>query len=138
MGPTRRATVIAAGLYALVLTNLLLAPHPFWMFGITGDAVEESLNRTLADYIQHSLSYALLTVLLIAAVRPKTIRGLGLCVVLSVAHGLGTEALQAIIPLRDCEFSDALANSIGVATGLVASTVLFRLWTVRSHRSTAA
>jgi len=138
MRPSRRTTIIAAVLYALLLTNMLLAPRPLWMFGVTGDMVEESLNRTLADYIQHSFSYTLLTLLLIAAVRPKTARGLGLCIALSLAHGLGTETLQAIIPRRDCEFSDALANSIGVAAGLLIAAVAFRIWTLRSRRSTTA
>ena len=135
---SRKSIIIATVLYALLLTNLLLAPHPLWMFGLTGDAVEESVNGTLADYIQHGLSYTLLTVLLIAAVRPKTMRGLGLCVAIALAHGLGTEVLQAVIPLRDCEFSDALADSIGVAVGLLATAVLFRFWAVRSRHSTAA
>ena len=137
MRPSQRTTIIAAGLYVVVLTNVLLAPHPLWMFGLTGDAVEESLNSALADYIQHGLSYTLLTVLLIAAVRPRTVRGLTLCVALTLAHGLGTEALQAVIPLRDCEWSDALADSIGAVTGLAISASFVRVWAFRSRRSTA-
>ena len=54
-----------AALYGLLLTYLLLAPSPLWIFGEWGDSVERSVDRTFADYVQHGVCYAIFLLLLL-------------------------------------------------------------------------
>ncbi len=104
-------------LYALALTYLLLAPDPLWIFGVWGDSVERTVDRTLADYVQHGLCYSIFTLLLLWSARstgPITSSKLTCCAVIALTHGLLTEFLQRFVPQRDFSTLDIAANAIGV------------------------
>jgi VanZ family protein len=104
-------------LYGMLLTYLVLAPSPWWFLGATGASVEESVDRALADWIQHGTAYAILTGLLLAATalarKPWTVA----CLAVALGHGMLTEWLQGFIPRRCCCWPDLAANAAGVGIG---------------------
>ncbi|MCH7989959.1 MAG: VanZ family protein, partial [Planctomycetes bacterium] len=107
----------ATALYGLLVTYLLLAPHPLWIFGEWGDNVERSVDRTLADYVQHGVCYSIFMLLLLWSARtrgPFTNLKLACCAALVICHGLLTEFLQMFIPQRDFSVFDIAANTTGV------------------------
>ncbi len=110
-----------------MLTYLLLAPHPLWVFGIYGDVVEESIDRTFTAYLQHGMAYALLAWLLIWASRAKPTSWRVLCALFAVGHAVVVESLQGFMPLRYPCWQDAAANVLGAGAGWLSAVVLFRI-----------
>lgn len=111
-------------LYWILLTNLLLAPHPWWYLGDFESDVQQLVARNLADYIQHLLAFSLLAVFAWGA-RASTSRpsvlplltGLGLYAILA-------ELLQLWIPGRTCQWLDMACNLAGIAVGWLLSVRL--------------
>lgn len=114
-------------LYAVVLTYLLLAPDPLWLFGVWGDDVERAVDRTLTDYLQHGLCYSIFTLLLFWSARSTgalTSSRLTCCAAVAILHGLLTEFLQMFIPQRHFAILDIAANVTGVLViGLAAIAI---------------
>ena len=118
-GSHRMLTVahIATVVYVLMLTYLLLAPQPLWFLGESGDRFEQSVDQSLADYVQHGVCYAILMLLLLWSARitgPLTSLKLACCAALVICHGLLTEFLQMFIPQREFSVVDIVANTTGV------------------------
>lgn len=111
----------AAG-YGVVLTYLLLTPIPLWFLGAEGETIEEGVDLTLGDWMQHGLAYGLFAVLMLNAVGPATWRRSFGTLVFVVLYGVGTEWVQGFIPRRTCSGVDALANLAGV---LIAAALFF-------------
>ncbi|MFH1924586.1 MAG: right-handed parallel beta-helix repeat-containing protein [Planctomycetota bacterium] len=134
--PTRTAW-IAAAVYAVVLTYLLLAPHPLWLFGVPGQAVEETIDRSIAGYVQHALAYALLASLLAWACRTESASRQATWALLAVGHGALAECLQSFIPHRYADWPDGLANALGVGVGWLAVSLMLRAGNKPARESVA-
>ncbi len=77
------------------------------------------------DYVEHSLEYAGLAILLARALnnglrRPIPVRVLLLTLVLCVAYGASDEFHQKFVPNRFADVSDVLSDSVGAGLGLAA------------------
>lgn len=121
MASTRVARLLAAG-YGVLLTYLLLTPIPLWFLGAEGETIEEGVDLTLGDWMQHGLAYGLFAIVMLNAVGPATWRRSFGTLVFVVLYGVGTEWLQGFIPRRTCSGVDALANLAGV---LIAAAIFF-------------
>jgi len=118
---------VAAAAYAALLTYLLVVPSPLWMFGSTGENVEESVDRTFSDLAQHSLAYGLFAWLLLAAFGGNSRRGLVMFFGLALLHAVGTELIQHFVPLRSLDWRDVTANVAGVVIGTGCVALLQRV-----------
>ncbi|TWU12615.1 VanZ like family protein [Symmachiella macrocystis] len=118
--------------YFLLLSYLLLTPHPLWFMGTAGAAAEETVDSTLADYAQHALAYAVLGGLITLATVGKTFRLRCGWLTAAAAHGVLCEILQHFIPHRHFGAHDALANAVGVMGGWAIAMLLCRLPVVRA------
>ncbi|HUT89218.1 MAG TPA: VanZ family protein [Thermoguttaceae bacterium] len=121
-----RTAWIAVLVYTVVITYLLLAPHPLWLLGASGQDIERTIDRTIAGFVQHVLAYALLACLLAWASRKAYGTPQFSWAVLAIGHGIGTELLQYFIPPRYCDWPDGLANTLGVAFGWLAAVWILR------------
>lgn len=113
----KRAAVYAwtvAGTFLLLLTYLTLAPDPWWFMGQAGREAEQSIDSTFAGYSQHFGAYAVLAVLLVGASFTTQSPPVKAVAMFSALHGVATESLQHFIPLRTCDWTDVLANTLGV------------------------
>jgi len=131
---TRLAWVVAA-VYAAALTYGLVAPHPLWLFGATGRAIEESVDRTIVGHVQHAAAYALFAGLLLWARRPRTWSGHLRWLGLAVSHGMVTEAIQMLVPARYGAWPDALANALGAGVGWMAGAWAIGFVTSRAWKA---
>jgi len=122
----------AVAVYFLLLSYLLLTPHPLWFMGTAGEAAEETVDSTLADYAQHTLAYAVLGGLITLATVGKSFRLRCGWLAAAAAHGVLCEVLQHFIPHRHFGAHDALANAVGVIAGWGIAMVLCRLPVVRA------
>lgn len=117
--PKRLAT-----LYLVVLTYLLLAPHPLWVLGSAGQKLEQTVTRTFSDDVQHAGTYAVLVIMLMWAFT----RGRGVtqsqAIGFAFLHGVSMEGLQHFIPHRYCDWKDILANAVGVACGWAMASLI--------------
>ena len=118
--------------YFLLLSYLLLTPHPLWFMGTAGEAAEETVDSTLADYAQHALAYAVLGGLITLATVGKSFRIRCGWLTAAAAHGVLCEVLQHFIPHRHFGAHDALANAVGVMGGWAMAMLLCRLPVVRA------
>ena len=103
--------------YVTLLSYLTLAPDPWWIFGSTGQTVEETLDSTLADYFQHIVAFGVLGAMLAVNSRSATLIRRRLLGTFGLGHAIGTECLQQWIPLRTCTLTDLAANITGLAAG---------------------
>ncbi len=122
----------AVAAYFLLLSYLLLTPHPLWFMGTAGEAAEETVDSTLADYAQHALAYAVLGGLITLATVGKSLRFRCGWLTAAAAHGVFCEVLQHFIPHRHFGAHDALANAVGVMAGWGFAMLLCRLPVVRA------
>lgn len=124
-----------AGGYTLFLTYLLLTPAPLWGMGTTGQEIEQSVDLTVSGFTQHFVAYALLATLFVSTLQRRTAGGVFMCVMLAAVHGLSAEGLQAFVPLRCCDWPDALANCLGACSIglLVGLTVIISKQTTRDQ-----
>lgn len=106
-------------LYTLLLSYLLLVPHPLDFFGTAGKQAEEDIDRAVSAYLQHIVAYAGLACLLGWALWTVADgkRVLLLPLAAGAVHALGTEWLQIRVPHRYGDWPDALANLGGIAAG---------------------
>lgn len=130
-----RTLLIAATAYTVLLTYLLLAPHPLWIFGATGRTVEQAVDSTLCTYAQHGLAYAVLGWMVIWASRRTARSSQVFWVLLTIGHGLLAEWLQQFVPFRYAIWPDALANTLGVCVGVMAALIAFSAAGVPTTRS---
>ena len=122
----------AVGAYFLLLSYLLLTPHPLWFMGTAGEAAEETVDSTLADYVQHALAYAVLGGLITLAAVGKSFRVRCGWLTAAAAHGVLCEVLQQFVPHRHFGAHDALANAVGVMAGWAIAMLLCRVPVVRA------
>lgn len=106
-----------SGGYVVLLTYLLVVPHPLWMFGASGKTAEESIDRSISGFVQHVSAYAILCVLLVTAFGRGGKRALLFCAVFSLGHAVLTEVIQYFVPFRHPDWRDVLANVLGVIVG---------------------
>jgi len=99
--------------YWVLLSVLLLVPDPAAVVPLP-----EVPAFLWSDVALHFAAFALLAVLTYAARWPQ--RPGGLLVILLLAYGMGTELLQAMVPLRTVAIEDCAGNLLGilVATGV--------------------
>lgn len=121
-----RTAWFAVLVYAVALTYLLLAPNPLWLLGAPGQDIERTVDRTIAGFAQHVLACAILACLL--ALASRTTHGARQCswAALAMAHGAGTELFQYFVPHRYSDWSDGVADALGVAIGWMATAWILR------------
>ena len=95
---------------------------------MSGLVVEEYLDHTISDYLQHGIAYAILAFLLLWAVGPTSRPSAIVCVSLAIGHGTVMEWSQQFIPHRYFERSDLLANMLGVGVGSCAAVIVLSLF----------
>ena len=111
--------------YAVLLTYLLLTPHPLWFLRVSGQAIERTVDHSISGYLQHALAYALLGWSLAWVSRTASGPRQWSWVALAMGHGMAAEWLQRFVPHRYSSWPDGLANILGVALGaLTASLIL--------------
>ena len=126
----------AVTVYGALLTYFLLAPHPLWMFGLAGHAVEQAVDRTVVGYVQHGLTYALLAWLLVWASRTTSRSPHVAWCLLALGHGIVTEWLQTFIPERCSDWPDGLANTLAVGLGWLSAILILRIVTRTPAKAT--
>ena len=112
--------------YAVVLTYLLLTPSPLWFLGVSGQAIEATVDRTLVGYVQHGLAYSLLACLVVWATRSTMGYWQAVWMLVATAHGIAAEWLQCFVPYRHVQWSDGMANALGVALGWLCASFVLR------------
>ena len=112
--------------YAFLLTYLLLTPHPLWLLGGSGQVIQEAVDRTISGYIQHGLAYVVLGYLLVRASRTISGSWQILWALAAVGHGIVAEWLQCFVPHRFCDWTDGLANTLGVGLGWLVACLQYR------------
>jgi VanZ family protein len=127
----RRVAQGAVVAYVLLLTYLLLAPHPLWCLGVAGRTIERTVDLTLAGCLQHAAAYALLGASLAWVCGRASAAWQWGWLLLAMGHGVAMEWLQRFFPHRFSGWPDALANVSGVAFGALAGLLILR------HRSRA-
>jgi len=124
ISPSRRFFQLLALLYLALLSWMLLAPAPWIVFGEGGQRLAERASRTVADYFQHAGAFLLLTILADRALHVTGTDRLGLRVAILLGYAVFTEIAQAWIPDRQFQWSDLLANLLGISSGLLLSRLL--------------
>ena len=124
-----------AATYAMALTYLLLAPVPLWFLGQPGGELQQAIDSSLSDLIQHATAYGLLGVLAVWAVESAGGPRGWLWLAAVPVHGMAAEILQYFVPQRFFGWPDMAANLVGAAAGIALGTgaaALFRRFAVRS------
>ena len=103
--------------YAVVLSLMLLTPHPWSYFGEIERPAKQLIDRTLADYSLHGLSFSLLAILVRFAHRATKRPTVALCLFILISYSIATELLQILIPSRSCHGIDVVANLFGLVFG---------------------
>lgn len=124
ISPSRRFFQLLALLYLALLSWMLLAPDPWIVLGEGGDRLAKQASRTFADYFQHAGAFLLLTILADRALHVTGTDRLGLRVAILLGYAVFTEIAQAWIPDRQFQWSDLLANLLGISSGLLLSRLL--------------
>ena len=107
-----------SGVYGLVLTYVMLSTNPWWILG-KQSSVQQAVDRSLADYLQHALVFLVFGTLVAAAARASQ-RPSGIVVTtLLITYAAMLETLQYVVPRRVFEFTDLLANVVGVTVPLL-------------------
>ncbi|MGH7199555.1 MAG: VanZ family protein [Planctomycetaceae bacterium] len=114
-----RLLAAAAVAYVLILTYLLLAPHPLWIFGGSGKVAERTVDRSLSGSVQHLIAYGILGALCPMLGGPLRRSPVLPLLAGAAVHAAACEALQALIPAREYDWTDLAANLIGVLSGAI-------------------
>lgn len=108
-----RATLLAL---CLLVTYLALSPHPPREADLFG-----------WDKLNHAAAFAALAWAAVLGFREQ--RNYGRHVALGlVAYGAAIEIAQSFVPGRASEWGDLLADSLGIAVGMLLATALLRWW----------
>jgi VanZ family protein len=100
----------------LIVTYLALTPHPPTEADLFG-----------WDKLNHAAAFAALAWAAVLGFRER--RNYGRYVALGlVAYGAAKEVAQAFVPGRSSEWADLLADSLGIAVGMLLATALLRWW----------
>lgn len=112
--------------YTVLLTYVLLVPDPLWFIPETGDAVDEVVETTFLQYVQHLAAYTVLTAILGwgFAVNDRPVARFAVWP--AVAHGILTEWLQQFIPERYPAWTDVVFNFAGITLGWMAIVILMK------------
>lgn len=86
--------------------------------------IDIPVKFSYSDKVWHFFAYVWLSFLPYGGFKTRTIALMGS--LLMVLLGIGLEIGQSYIPGREAAFSDAMANSIGVITGIVLGNLLRR------------
>lgn len=116
VNPDRLVNVLTVA-YVALLSYLTLACDPWWIFGSAGRSVEDTIDSTLADHIQHSVAFGVLGVLLATHGLSANRTRVRLLIAFGLCHAIGTECLQHWIPMRTCMATDVVANVAGLVAG---------------------
>ena len=107
---------VCVGLLSFV-SWALLSPNPFATVRYT----PLSALRTVSDVLLHCSAYGLLSSVCFLAMANKRSAGARRILLgLLIAHGVSSELLQALVPNRNCDPLDGMANMLGIAIGAVA------------------
>jgi len=85
-----------------------------------------SLLRTIDDFLIHLSVYTFVTIGVTSLFRDSSRTLQNWCSIVIIAHAVGTELLQAVIPTRSCDPVDLLANLFGIMLGLRLLSLLQR------------
>src|SRR5262245_26852942 len=118
--PLRLTLAIVA---TAILTLILLIPNPLALIGFTQPESREIVDGFISDKVQHALSYALLTAILLGTFSGPRRRVTVWATSLAIAHGAATELLQRFVPDRTCDWKDLVADAVGA----IAAAVLFNV-----------
>ena len=105
--------------YGIFLTNVMLAPNPFWFLGVWDEPTTQMVGNTFPDYVQHGLVYAGFMLLLLWGASTQSGPSHYMCLILVATHGVSMETLQYWIPARYFDPWDVVANLVGLGTGFL-------------------
>ena len=119
-----RGWLLAAVVWSVVIVVFGVAP--------THEAIIAAGVRreTATTMLGHFAEYVVLAMLLAAALSPggdSPRRRLAAPFVLAVVLGLAIEAVQMLLPYRECQASDVVVNVLGAACGVAGARLLPRL-----------
>ena len=102
-----------------VVSWALLSPNPFAAVRYT----PLSALRTVSDVLLHCSAYGLLSfVCYLSVANSRNAGAKRILLGLLIAHGISSELLQALVPNRNCDPLDGMANMLGIAIGTIAVT----------------
>jgi VanZ family protein len=105
------------GVYIAFLTYLLLTPEPLTLFfGASAGEIHGAVEATVSGYTQHTISYAVLTSLLVWTLSLRGNPSLLISAAVAFGHALLTEGLQRFVPNRHADLLDLLADLAGIVT----------------------
>ncbi|MEO2020024.1 MAG: VanZ family protein [Fuerstiella sp.] len=100
----------------------LLTPNPFASVRSTPLSPLSAL-RTVSDVLLHCGAYGLLTFVCYPWVANRqSVAAKRILPGLLMAHGICSELLQALVPNRNSDPLDAMANMLGIVIGTIAAT----------------
>ena len=130
------------GIYIAFLTYLLLTPEPLSLFfGEAAGEIHGAVEATVSSYTQHTISYAMLTALLVWTMSLRGNFPLLISVIAAFGHALLTEGLQTFVPQRHGDLLDLLADLAGilsVAAAVGAASAYQRTLFAQSLRAESA
>lgn len=117
-----RTPFLAAATWAALIVVIGVMPIQRFVGAVA------SGRETAATLVGHFLAYCILAILLVAALggRRSASRRAALVMALAVSLGVVVEAVQALLPYRDCQLVDVLFNAAGAACGLVVLSAVVR------------
>ncbi|MCP4173974.1 MAG: hypothetical protein GY758_24750 [Fuerstiella sp.] len=100
----------------------LLTPNPFTTVRYTPLSPLSAL-RTVSDVLLHCGAYSLLSFVCYFLVSNRqSVGARRIMLGLLLAHGISSELLQELVPNRNCDPLDGMANMLGIAVGTIAAT----------------
>jgi VanZ family protein len=124
-----RAWKVAAVAWAAAIVIGGLVP----IQGVVHAVAEEKGRQDLLTSGGHFAEYAVLAFVLAVALDDWRLSRRAILGAAALAIGLGVaiELVQGLLPYRDCQVSDALADAAGTALGLAALSAVPRAWARR-------
>ncbi len=105
-----------------IVSWALLSPHPCATVRYTSLSPLSTL-RTVSDVLLHCGAYGLLSfVCYLSVANKQNAQAKRILLGLLIAHGVSSELLQALVPSRNCDPLDGMANMLGIAIGAIAVT----------------
>jgi len=110
--------------YLACLSWMLLTPDPWNLFGTPGQQLAEQVESTLADHFQHAVAFLLLAILGQLALRGTRGEYWPIRAAWLLGYALAAEGSHTLIPNRYFEWSDLVANLVGVLIGMLFAGLL--------------